>query len=73
MVPLRVYGDGADAQSNQHFEMITVLPILSASSSTMDTRILVAVRNSDKTMDECRTKILEVVAWSFRALCNSGF
>lgn len=68
LIPLRIYGDGADAQSNQHFEMITLLPVLSASSSTLDTRLLMAVRNSDKTMVECRTKILEVVAWSFRAL-----
>ena len=34
-VPLRVYGDGADAQ--QHFEVFTILPIMGCSSSTLDT------------------------------------
>ena len=66
VVPLRVYGDGADAQ--QHFEIMTILPVLSASSSTLDSRILVSVRNSDKTTNEARYKILEVLSWSFNAL-----
>lgn len=66
-IPLRIYGDGADAQ--QPFEIYTVLPVLGAeNSSTLDTRLLVAVRNTFKTHDSCRDDILTVIAWSFEAL-----
>lgn len=69
-LPLRIYGDGADAQANAHFEMYTVLPVLSVASSTLDTRLLYAVRNTDKTSPESRKKILETLAWSFEAMRN---
>ena len=65
-LPMRIYGDGADAQ--QHFEIMTVLPLLTCSSSTMDSRILCSVRNCDKTTNEARRLILEVLVWSFQAL-----
>ena len=68
VIPLRIYGDGADAQ--QHFEIMTVLPILASSSSTLDTRILCSVRNTEKTTVEARQKILVVLAWSFESLRN---
>jgi len=64
-LPMRVYGDGADAQ--QHFEIMTVLPLLTCSSSTMDSRILCSVRNCDRTTNEARRLILEVLVWSFEA------
>lgn len=67
-IPLRIYGDGADAQV--HFEMFTVLPVLSASSSTLDSRLLTCVRNTDRTTPQARQSILEVLAWSFKALRN---
>jgi len=63
-----LYGDGADAQSQQHFEIITILPILESSSSTLDTRLLTCTRNTSKTLAVARTKILEVITWSFHAL-----
>ena len=65
-IPLRIYGDGADAQ--QHFEIFTMLPILGCSSSTLDSRILLNVRNTEKTTPEARRKILEIIAWSFESL-----
>lgn len=65
-IPLRIYGDGADAQ--QHFEIVTILPVLASGSSTLDTRILCSVRNTDKTMVETRHKILEAIRWSFEWL-----
>lgn len=65
-IPLRIYGDGADAQ--QHFEIFTLLPILGCSSSTLDSRILLNVRNTEKTAPEARRTILEIIAWSFEAL-----
>ena len=65
-IPLRIYGDGADAQ--QHFEIFTLLPILGCSSSTLDSRILLTVRNTEKTAPEARRTILEIIAWSFEAL-----
>lgn len=46
----------------------TVLPTLGTSSSTLDTRLLVSVRNCDRTTVDCRTRILEVLAWSFECL-----
>lgn len=67
-IPLRIYGDGADAQV--HFEMFTVLPVLSVSSSTLDSRLLTCVRNTDRTTAEARHSILVVLAWSFEALRN---
>lgn len=65
-IPLRIYGDGADAQ--QHFEIMTILPVLCCSSSTLDSRILCSVRNTSKTTNEARAHILQVLAWSFEAL-----
>lgn len=65
-IPLRLYGDGADAQ--QHFEIMTVLPIMACGSSTLDTRLLCSVRNTDKTTADARTKINEVISWSFHSL-----
>ena len=67
-IPYRVYGDGADSHRNQSFEAITLLPCLSGSSSTMDTRILVSVRNTVSTASSARTKISEVIAWSLCCL-----
>ena len=66
VIPLRIYGDGADAA--RKFEMFSLLPILSASSSTLDTRLVLAVRNCSRTYSDCRVKISEVLAWSFEAL-----
>ena len=65
-IPLRLYGDGADAQ--QHFEIFTMLPVLSTSSSTLDSRILLSVRNCDKTTVKAREDILQTLAWSFESL-----
>ena len=65
-MPLRIYGDGADAQ--QHFEIMTILPVLSCSSSTLDSRVLCSVRNADKTTNQARKDILDVLAWSFESL-----
>lgn len=70
MIPFRLYGDGADAQ--QHFEIMTMLPTLAVSSSTLDSRILLSVRNTDKTTTVARTRILEVTSWSLKALSNSA-
>ena len=67
-MPLRIYGDGADAHNAQHFELMSMLPVLCASNSTMDSRILLTVRNCDKTTNQTRTDILTVIAWSFEAL-----
>ena len=67
-IPYRVYGDGADSHRNQSFEAITLLPCLSGSSSTMDTRILVSIRNTVSTASSARTKISEVIAWSLCCL-----
>jgi hypothetical protein len=67
-VPFRMYGDGADA--SQHFELFTILPLLCCSRSTLDNRIVTAIRNSNKTTPECRQQILVVLAWSFEALRN---
>ena len=41
-VPFRVYGDGADA--SQHFELFTILPLLCCSRSTLDNRIVTAIK-----------------------------
>ena len=65
-VPLRLYGDGANAQ--QHFEINTILPVLACGHSTLDTRLLCSVRNTQKTTVKARTDILVVLAWSFEAL-----
>lgn len=65
-VPLRIYGDGAEAQ--QHFELMTILPVLASNHSTMDSRIVISVRNTQRTTAACRYRILEVLAWSFKAL-----
>lgn len=45
-----------------------MLPILGCSSSTLDSRILLNVRNTEKTTPEARRKILEIIAWSFESL-----
>lgn len=65
-IPLRLYGDGAEAQ--RHFELLSILPIMSVSGSTLDSRVLISVRNSTKTGSEARRSTLEVVAWSFQSL-----
>ena len=67
-IPLRIYGDGADAQ--QHFEIMTILPVLASNTSTLDSRLLCSVRNCDKTTVDARFRIMEVLAWSFQALRN---
>ena len=64
--PLRIYGDGAEAQ--QHFELISILPVLACGHNTLDTRLVCAVRNSQKTTTAARHQILIVLAWSFEAL-----
>ena len=38
----------------------------------MDTRILLSVRNANKTGSDARFKTLEVVAWSMTALRSFG-
>lgn len=63
---MRIYGDGADAA--QKFEIMSILPVLCASSSTLDSRILCSVRNADKTTSEARDLVLKVMAWSFASL-----
>ena len=70
LVPLRIYGDGADAQRNQPWEMFTMLPILGMKSSTLDSRLLLAIRNTTYTTSDCRDLILETIAWSFDVLSN---
>ena len=65
-IPFRVYGDGAEAQ--QKFELLSMLPLMSASHATLDSRILLTVRNCEKTHAQARTDILEVVRWSIEAL-----
>lgn len=67
-IPLRLYGDGADAHRNQSWEMFTMLPLLGGTSSTLDTRLLLSVRNTTYTMSDCRDSILQVIAWSFECL-----
>ena len=70
VVPLRVYGDGADSHRNQAFEMFSLLPLLGPKSSTLDTRVLLGVRNTVYTMNSCRDAILDVISWSFSSLCH---
>lgn len=65
-IPFRVYGDGAD--SSQPFELFSILPVLCSSSSTLDGRLVTAVRNTHQSHDSTRDKILGVIAWSFQAL-----
>ena len=65
-IPLRIYGDGAEAQ--QPFEIYTLLSVLHEGSSTMDSRLLISCRNCHQTTDRARTDILETIAWSFEAL-----
>ena len=67
-IPYRVYGDGADSHRNQNFEAMTLLPVLASGSSTLDTRILVSVRNCQGTAASARTKISETIAWSLCAM-----
>ena len=67
-IPIRLYGDGAEAQ--QPFEIYTMLSVLHAGSSTLDSRILLACRNVNQTRDTARDLILDVLAWSFECLCN---
>jgi hypothetical protein len=63
---VRLYGDGADAQ--QHFELMSLLAVLGGSSSTLDSRLALSIRNSNRTSSEARTLICEVIAWSFDSL-----
>ena len=66
-VPLRLYGDGADARGRAHFELYSILPVLSCSGSTLDSRLLVCVRNTNTTT-HTRQTICQILAWSFSAL-----
>ena len=65
---VRLYGDGADAQ--QHFELMTMLAVVTSSSSTLDSRLVLSVRNTHRTTVECRDLINEVIAWSFESMRN---
>ena len=63
---VRLYGDGADAQ--QHFELMSLLAVVTSSSSTLDSRIALSVRNCNRTTAESRQIICTVIAWSFHSL-----
>ena len=62
--PYRIYGDGADSHRNQNFEAMTILPLMCRSHSTMDSRILLSVRNAAGTASSARNLINEVISWS---------
>ena len=66
--PYRIYGDGADSHRNQNFEAMTLLPLMCGSHSTMDSRLLLSVRNAGATASGARVLINEVIAWSLMAL-----
>lgn len=66
--PYRIYGDGADSHRNQNFEAMTMLPLMCGSHSTMDSRLLLSVRNAGATASGARVLINEVIAWSLMAL-----
>ena len=68
VVPLRLYGDGADVSLSQHFEMMSVLPVLTSTSTTLDTRMVISVRSTTMTERSAVDAICSVVAWSFTAL-----
>lgn len=68
-LPLRIYGDGADARGRACFELYSILPVLSVSSSTLDSRLLVCVRNT-ATVTDTRQTICQILEWSFAALRN---
>ena len=68
VVPLRIYGDGADTTRNQHMEILTLLPTLCASSATKDSRLLIACRSTVQTARAALGKLATVIAWSFEAL-----
>lgn len=63
--PVRLYGDGAEAQ--QPFEIYTILSVMGESDSTLDSRLLTTTRNTLSTADTARDRILEVLAWSLEA------
>ena len=65
---VRLYGDGADAHRAQHFELMSLLAVIPGSSSTLDSRVPLSVRNTNKTASESRQVICSVLAWSFDAL-----
>lgn len=67
VLPYRLYGDGADSSQGQHFEITSVLPLLAESSSTLDTRVCLAIRNTVTTSDRARDLIHECVVWSAEA------
>lgn len=66
LAQVRIYGDGADAQ--QHFELMSLLAVVTGSSSTLDSRVALSVRNCNQTSPEARKLICDVVAWSFDSL-----
>lgn len=67
-IPVRLYGDGADATRNQKFEVSSLLPVLGLSHATLDSRIVLSCRNVGATTDEARDQINTVLAWSFECL-----
>ena len=71
VVPLRVYGDGADVSRSQHFELISLLPVLTSASTTLDTRMAVSIRSTTVTEKSAVDAICSVIAWSFAALRSS--
>ena len=70
IIPLRIYGDGADVNKSGtlHFELLSLLPTLTASSSTLDSRLLLAVRSTYHTDPSALHDLSAVIAWSFEAL-----
>ena len=70
-LPVRLYGDGADATRNQKFEVTSILPVLGLSSATMDSRIMLSCRNVCATGAGARDLVHKVIAWSFQCLSAS--
>ena len=83
ILPVRLYGDGADSKRNQNFELtlgrcrgfagsnrlrMSLLPCLAAGSSTLDTRLVLSVRSTMATEPSASHVINEVIAWSLECL-----
>ena len=68
VLPYRIYGDSADSRRNQNFELTSMIPLLSAGSSTMDTRLVLSVRSTTATSPRASHIVNEVLAWSFEAM-----
>ena len=49
---------------------MTMLAVVTSSSSTLDSRVVLSVRNSYRTTSACRDLINEVIAWSFECMRN---